>query len=149
MRSVVQRVLSASVTVDGEVIGAIGEGLAVLVGAEDGDTDKDMRYSLDKILNLRIFEDDAGKMNRSLLDTGGELLVVSQFTLLGDCRRGRRPGFSRALAPGPAEAMIDRFVAEAREQGVSVATGRFAADMNVKFENDGPVTILLDSRKTF
>ena len=149
MRAVVQRVLSASVSVDDEVAGAIGPGLAVLLGTQEGDSQKDLTYSLVKILNLRIFEDDAGLMNRSLLDTGGELLVVSQFTLLGDCRKGRRPGFTRAMEPVTAEKMIDEFVAGARERGVTVATGRFRADMVVNFENDGPVTLLVDSRKVF
>ena len=149
MRAVVQRVLSASVTIDDDVVGAIGPGLAVLLGTEDGDTNKDLSYTLEKILNLRIFEDDAGLMNRSLLDTAGELLVVSQFTLLGDCRKGRRPGFTRAMEPVAAEKMNGEFVAGAHERGVTVATGRFRAHMVVNFENDGPVTLLVDSRKVF
>ena len=149
MRAVVQRVLSASVTVDEEVIGAIGPGLAVLLGTQEGDTPKDLTYTLEKVLNLRIFEDEGGLMNRSLLDSGEELLVVSQFTLLGDCRKGRRPGFTKAMEPGSAEKMIDDFVLGARARGVTVATGRFRAHMIVNFENDGPVTLLVDSRKVF
>jgi D-aminoacyl-tRNA deacylase len=149
MRAVVQRVTSASVTVDGEVIGAIKAGLAVLLGAEEGDTDSDLKYTHDKILNLRIFPDQDDKMNLSLLDMGGELLVVSQFTLLGDSRKGRRPSFVKAMEPQGAEAMIDRFVALARGRGVTVATGKFRAHMIVNFENDGPVTLLIDSQKRF
>lgn len=149
MRAVVQRVTSASVTVDDEVIGAIKSGLAVLLGAEEGDSDADLKYTHDKILNLRIFPDQDDKMNLSLLDVGGELLVVSQFTLLGDCRKGRRPSFVKAMEPQGAEAMIDRFVALARGHGVTVATGKFRAHMIVNFENDGPVTVLIDSQKRF
>ncbi len=149
MRAVVQRVTAASVTVDGVVVGAIESGLAVLLGAEEGDTDADLKYTHDKILNLRIFPDQDDKMNLSLLDTGGQLLVVSQFTLLGDCRKGRRPSFVKAMEPVGAEAMIDRFVDLARGNGVTVATGTFRAHMIVNFENDGPVTVLIDSQKRF
>lgn len=147
MRAVIQRVTRASVSVAGEEIGAITRGLMVLLGAGQGDQDADLYYILDKTLNLRIFSDDQGKMNLSLLDVSGELLVVSQFTLYGDCRKGRRPGFTGAMAPEPAEQMYERFVAEARQRGITVATGRFGADMSVSLINDGPVTIVLDSSK--
>jgi D-tyrosyl-tRNA(Tyr) deacylase len=149
MRAVVQRVSRAKVTVDGDVTGEIDSGIMLLLGAGDGDTDDDMHYVLDKTINLRIFPDDEGKMNRSLLDVGGSLLVVSQFTLYGDCRKGRRPSFFHAMDPGPAEAMVDRFVDEARDRGVHVETGRFGAMMDVELVNDGPVTLLIDSNKEF
>lgn len=149
MRAVVQRVKRASVTVDDEVTGAIGEGILLLLGAGEGDTDEDLNWMLDKVVNLRIFRDDDGKMNLSLLDVGGELLVVSQFTLYGDCRKGRRPSFVRALQPEAAEAMVDEFVDRARARGLTVGTGRFGAMMDVELLNDGPVTLLLDSTKTF
>lgn len=145
MRAVVQRVTSARVTVEGEETGAIGGGLMVLLGVGEDDADADLVYTLEKVLNLRIFSDDAGKMNLSLLDTGGELLVVSQFTLYGDTRKGRRPSFISAMAPEPAEAMVDRFVTLARERGVRVGTGRFGAMMQVELINDGPVTLIIDS----
>lgn len=147
MRAVIQRVTRASVSVDGEEIGAIGRGLMVLLGAGQDDQDADLQYILDKTLNLRIFADAQGKMNRSLSDVAGELLVVSQFTLYGDCRKGRRPGFTGAMAPELAERIYERFVAEARARSVTVATGRFGADMSVSLINDGPVTIVLDSSK--
>ena len=149
MRAVVQRVTQASVAVDHEVIGQIGEGLLVLLGVEEGDTERDMLYMADKVPNLRIFEDDAGKMNRSLLDTGGALLVVSQFTLLGDARGGRRPSFITAARPDTAVPMYEILTARWRGQGITVETGAFGADMAVSLVNDGPVTILLDSRKLF
>jgi D-tyrosyl-tRNA(Tyr) deacylase len=149
MRAVVQRVKRAKVTVDDEVTGAIGAGIMLLLGAGDGDTDDDMKWTLDKVLNLRIFPDDDGKMNLSLLDVDGELLVVSQFTLYGDCRKGRRPSFYSAMDPEPAEAMYDRFVECARERDVHVETGVFAAMMDVELVNDGPVTLLIDSEKNF
>ncbi len=149
MRAVIQRVSSASVRVGDEVTGAIETGLLVLLGAEEGDEEKDLAYLLDKVVNLRVFEDDEGRMNRSLEDVGGAMLVVSQFTLLGDCRKGRRPSFVKAMAPEPAEAMIDELVRRARERGVRVETGRFRADMKVSLVNDGPVTVLVDSRKLF
>lgn len=149
MRAVIQRVSSASVRVGDEVTGAIEAGLLVLLGAEEGDEEKDLAYLLDKVVNLRVFEDDEGRMNRSLEDVGGAMLVVSQFTLLGDCRKGRRPSFVKAMAPEPAEAMIDELVRRARERGVRVETGRFRADMKVSLVNDGPVTVLVDSRKLF
>jgi D-tyrosyl-tRNA(Tyr) deacylase len=146
---VVQRVLRASVVVDGDTVGAIGKGLLVLLGAEEDDGDADVAYTLDKVLQLRVFDDADGRLNLSLLDLGLELLVVSQFTLLGDCRRGRRPGFTRALRPELAEPLVERLVAEARARGVTTATGRFRALMEVHLVNDGPVTLLVDSRKQF
>jgi D-tyrosyl-tRNA(Tyr) deacylase len=150
LRSVVQRVSRAQVTVDGQVTGAIGRGLCVLVGAGGGDTEADLLYTVDKLVNLRIFPDDDGKMNRSVLDIGGGVLLVSQFTLYGDARRGRRPGFTDALEPVAAEKLYDDLVARVRAAGVtSVATGVFRADMQLELVNDGPVTILLDSRKAF
>ena len=149
MRAVVQRVSGASVSVDGEITGKIAKGLLVLLGVSTGDEEKDAVYLLDKILNLRIFDDEAGKMNLSLLDFSGELLVVSQFTLYGDTRRGRRPSYIEAAAPEKANALYEFFVAEARRQIEKVETGRFQAMMKVESINDGPVTILLDSRKLF
>lgn len=150
MRAVVQRVTRARVTVDGEVVGAIGPGLCVLVGAGAGDGDADVDYIANKVANLRIFEDDAGKMNRSVLDTGGGVLAVSQFTLYGDARKGRRPTFTRALEPVAAERLCERLVERLRAAGVAeIATGTFRAMMDVELVNAGPVTILLDSRKTF
>jgi D-tyrosyl-tRNA(Tyr) deacylase len=150
MRAVVQRARRASVTVSGAVVGAIDAGLCVLVGAGEGDADADVRYLVDKVVNLRIFEDDAGKMNRSVLDCGGGVLAVSQFTLYGDVRRGRRPAFTKALEPVAAEKLFDAFVAGVGAAGVSpVATGVFGAMMDVELINAGPVTILLDSRRLF
>ena len=147
MRAVIQRVSKASVTVEGETIGAIGPGFLVLLGAEVEDTETDLNYILDKVLNLRVFDDDAGKLNLSLLDVGGALLVVSQFTLLGNCRKGRRPSFVRAMPPAPAEQIVEKFVERVKQRGVEVATGRFGAHMHLDIQGDGPVTILLDSRK--
>jgi D-tyrosyl-tRNA(Tyr) deacylase len=150
MRAVVQRVHRAEVRVDGEVVGRIGRGLLVLVGAGTGDGPADVSYLADKVVNLRIFEDDDGKMNRSLLEVGGALLAVSQFTLHGDARKGRRPSFVAALEPRAAETLYRDFVAAVARAGVAeVATGRFAAMMEVELVNWGPVTILLDSRKEF
>lgn len=149
MRAVVQRVTRAEVTVDGATIGAIARGLCVLVGAEAKDTEEDARALVDKVVGLRIFPDDAGQMNRSVVEVGGGLLIVSQFTLLGDARKGRRPSFIDAMAPGPAERLYDRVVALAKERGLAVATGKFRADMQVSLINDGPVTILIDTKKTF
>jgi D-tyrosyl-tRNA(Tyr) deacylase len=135
---------------DTRVTGSISQGLLVLLGAGAGDSDKDLEYIVDKIVNLRIFADDAGKMNRSVLDVGGGVLVVSQFTLYGDARQGRRPGFTGALEPVAAKALWERSMALIRAAGVaSVEGGEFAADMAVELVNDGPVTILLDSRKLF
>lgn len=147
MRAVVQRVSEASVRVDGQVKGAIGAGLMVLIGVEVGDTATDLDYIAKKVPNLRIFEDDAGKMNRSLLDTEGDILAVSQFTLLGDARGGRRPGFTAAARPEVADPMYEALVANWRTMGIRVETGVFGADMKVSLINDGPVTLLLDSRK--
>ena len=149
MRLVVQRVTRASVTVAGEVVGAIDGGLLVLLGAGQNDAPAMVPAMVDKVLSLRIFRDEAGRMNRSLLDVGGALLVVSQFTLYGDVRKGRRPSFARALEPEAAERICDLFCQLARERGVTVATGRFGAMMDVASVNDGPVTILIDSEKTF
>jgi len=150
MRAVVQRVSRARVSVDGRVTGAIDHGLLVLLGAGAGDTATDLAYIVDKISHLRIFADDAGKMNRSVLDVGGGVLVVSQFTLYGDARQGRRPAFTGALEPGLARALYEDALAKLRQAGVSsVQAGEFAADMAVELVNDGPVTILLDSRKGF
>ena len=149
MRAVVQRTKSSSVTVDGRLVGAIGPGLTVLLGVGEGDTAKDAVYLADKIVGLRIFHDEAGKMNCSLQDVGGSLLVVSQFTLYGDCRKGRRPGFDQAAPPEEAKALYEYFLSLCREKDLTVAAGEFQAEMLVSLENDGPVTILLDSRKLF
>ena len=150
MRAVVQRCRRGSVTVAGEVVGAIDHGLVVLLGAGRGDAEADVAYVVDKVVNLRIFADDEGKMNRSVLDVAGGVLLISQFTLYGDTRKGRRPAFVDALEPGPAEALYERAVAAVRAAGVAkVATGVFRADMQVELVNDGPVTILIDSRKQF
>lgn len=149
MRAVVQRVREAKVLVDGQVKGAIGRGLMVLLGVESGDAEKDALYMAGKIARLRIFEDEAEKMNRSLTDIGGEALVVSQFTLLGDARGQNRPGFTRAAEPESANALYERCVQGLQELGISVATGVFRAHMQVALVNDGPVTILLDSNKLF
>lgn len=149
MRAVVQRVRSASVRVGDELVGAIGPGLMVLVGVARDDTEADADTLADKVLGLRIFEDDDGKMNRSVQDTGGALLAVSQFTLFGDARKGRRPSFVEAMEPGRANQLFERYCQKSRDAGASVATGRFRADMLVALENDGPVTILLDTKKLF
>lgn len=149
MRVVLQRVSRAKVSVDGEITGEIGKGILVLLGVSREDSEKEAVYLLEKTLNLRIFEDENDKMNLSLLDVQGELLVVSQFTLYGDARKGRRPSFIDAAAPERANELYDFFVAEARKQIEKVATGRFQAMMDVELVNDGPVTILLDSDKTF
>ena len=149
MRAVVQRVSRASVTVEGKVVGEIARGLLVLLGVSAKDTESDASYCLEKTLNLRIFEDADGKMNLSLLDISGELLVVSQFTLYGDTRRGRRPSFITAAQPEEANRLYEYFVNESRKQIDNVATGRFQAMMDVELVNDGPVTILIDSEKVF
>lgn len=149
MRAVLQRAERAAVRVDGQTIGAIGVGWVVLLGVATGDLDADADRLADKVVGLRAFADDAGKMNRSVVDVGGSVLVVSQFTLLGDCRAGRRPSFIEAAEPGEAERLYLRFVAQVEGQGVAVATGKFRADMRVELVNDGPVTLLLDSRKAF
>jgi D-tyrosyl-tRNA(Tyr) deacylase len=149
MRAVLQRVSRAKVTVEGETVGRIGRGILVLLGVAGGDTEKDAIYLLEKTLNIRIFEDAAEKMNLSLLDVKGELLVVSQFTLYGDTRKGRRPSFIEAAAPEKANSLYELFMSEARKQIETVQTGRFQAMMSVELVNDGPVTILLDSKKLF
>jgi D-tyrosyl-tRNA(Tyr) deacylase len=149
MRAVVQRVREARVSVDGKIIGEIGHGLVVLLGVGNQDTDKDLSYLADKIMNLRVFEDENGKMNISLTDVGGELLIISQFTLYGDCRKGNRPSYSNAASPEEAEAMYNKFVDYCRQRGVKVETGKFQAEMLVEIHNDGPVTILIDSKKEF
>lgn len=149
MRAVIQRVEQASVSVEGEIRGQIGAGFLALIGVEEGDGDADFKYIADKVPNLRVFEDEQGKMNRSLLDVGGEVLAVSQFTLLGDARGGRRPSFITAARPETADPMYERLVADWRARGIRVETGVFGAHMKVSLVNDGPVTILLDSRRRF
>ena len=149
MRCVVQRVKKASVTVAGETVGKIGPGYMVLIGVRVEDTEKDVRYMADKVPNLRIFEDAEDKMNLSLKDVGGEILAVSQFTLYGDARGGRRPSFIAAARPEAANELYEQLVASWREQGIHVETGRFRTHMEVGLVNDGPVTILLDSMKGF
>ena len=149
MRAVVQRVSSSKVTVEGNITGEINKGLLVLLGVTHEDTSKDVDYIIDKTLNLRIFEDEDEKMNLSLKDIGGELLVVSQFTLYGDCRKGRRPSFSTAAKPEHAISLYEEFVEKAKAEGLKVGKGQFRAHMMVDLTNDGPVTILLDSSKTF
>lgn len=147
MRACVQRVRQASVTVDGQIVGQIDRGLLVLLGVTHDDTQEDVDYLAEKTTGLRIFEDDAGKMNRSLPDIGGRMLVVSQFTLFGDCRKGKRPSFTAAAEPELAERLYDAFVVAVQRLGVPTATGIFRAHMDVALINDGPVTLLLDTRK--
>ena len=149
MRAVVQRVSSSKVTVDGNVTGGIKKGLLVLLGVTHEDTSKDVDYIIDKVLNLRIFEDENEKMNLSLKDVEGELLVVSQFTLYGDCRKGRRPSFSTAARPELATKLYEEFIEKSRKEGIVTQTGQFGAHMMVDLTNDGPVTILLESNRTF
>jgi D-tyrosyl-tRNA(Tyr) deacylase len=146
VKALLQRVSRASVSVSGDEVGRIGAGLVVLLGVAAGDTEADAQFLFQKIINLRIFADTASKFNLSLLDTGGELLLVSQFTLLADARKGRRPSFTEAAPPEQAAALFEYFVRLAREAGLKVATGRFQAHMLVEIHNDGPVTIMLDSR---
>ena len=146
MRAILQRVSHASVTVEGDVIGSIGQGLLVFLGCGEGDTRDDLEYLVDKLIHLRIFADEEGRMNHSLVDVGGEMLVVSQFTLYADTSRGRRPSFVKAMKPGPAEALYEDFVDHVAAQGIDVETGKFGAMMDVDLVNDGPVTIALDSR---
>lgn len=147
MRAVIQRVKYASVKTDGEIKGKADEGLLIFLGVGKGDGDTDLKYIADKTLGLRIFEDENGKMNKSIADIGGEILVVSQFTLCGDCRKGRRPSFDNAMKPEAANKMYEEFVEYIKGSGLMVETGRFGADMKVELLNDGPVTMLLDSTK--
>lgn len=151
MKAVVQRVAHARVEVSGDVVGSIDRGLLVYLGVASGDTQRDLEWLANKVHNLRIFEDEQGKMNRDVSDVSGSLLVISQFTLLGDCRKGNRPSFALAMPPKEAEEMYESFVAllrdKGRDKGVSVATGRFRADMKVHSLNDGPITMLIDSRE--
>lgn len=147
MRACIQRVTRASVTIAGTVVGQIEGGMMVLLGVAVGDTDDDVAWLAEKLVGLRIFDDADGKMNLSLADVGGAMLVVSQFTLLGDCRKGRRPGFSDAAPPETAVALYEKFVAAVRSRGIRVETGRFREHMEVALVNDGPVTLLLDTRQ--
>lgn len=149
MRAVIQRVSEASVIIDGQTVGEIRQGLLVLLGVARGDTSRDAVYLAEKTSVLRIFEDQHGKMNRSVEDVSGSVLVVSQFTLLGDCRKGRRPGFTDAAEPGLADTLYQEYVGIMQQRGIKVATGTFRAEMKVGLVNDGPVTMLLDSRKQF
>ncbi|TCP54422.1 D-tyrosyl-tRNA(Tyr) deacylase [Tumebacillus sp. BK434] len=148
MRIVVQRVSRGQVTVDGQVTGSIGRGFVLLVGVTHDDTMADVEYLVDKVVNLRVFEDEAGKMNLSLLDIGGALLSVSQFTLYGDCRKGRRPNFMEAAKPDDANQLYEALNDKLRQHGVQVETGVFGAMMDVELVNDGPVTLLLESKRT-
>lgn len=145
MKAVVQRVTRASVTIDGRIIAAIDAGLLVLAAVEMGDTDDDLRWCADKIPHLRIFPDVDGRMNRSVIEAGGRVLLVSNFTVAGDCRRGRRPSFDAAMKPPEAEGMFERFVEMVRSRGVLVQTGVFGAMMEIELVNDGPVTLVIDS----
>lgn len=149
MRIILQRVKQASVEIDGEIAGQIGQGLLVLLGAGKEDSAEDVEYLVEKILGLRIFQDEAEKMNLSVTDIDGEVLVVSQFTLYGDCRKGRRPSFDKAAPPELAEDLYEMFVERIRDFGVPVQTGKFGAMMDVHLTNWGPVTIMLDSKKEF
>ncbi len=147
MKVVLQRVQSSSVVIDGKTVGEIGKGLMLLVGITHDDTEKDVKYLVDKLIHLRIFEDEEGKMNLSLIDVGGQILSISQFTLYGDTRKGRRPGFSEAARPEVASKLYDLFNQEIAHLGVHVETGEFGADMAVSLVNDGPVTLIVESRK--
>ena len=149
MRAIVQRVIGASVKVDNEIIGKISKGFLVLLGVGQEDDESDMKYIADKIINLRVFEDENEKMNLSLNDINGEVLVVSQFTLLGDCRKGRRPSFDKAGSPDKANELYEKTCDYFKEMGIPTQTGRFSADMKVELINDGPVTLMLDSKKLF
>lgn len=146
MRAVVQRVTQSHVEIEGKIVGKIDAGMMVLLGVQQGDEADDLRFMIDKLTNLRIFSDEQGKMNRSLIDTGGAMLLISQFTLLGDCSRGRRPSFVQAELPDRARSLYEELAEKLRDLGIRVETGVFAADMQVHLVNDGPVTILLDSR---
>lgn len=149
MRVVVQRVKHASVTIDGKVYGRINNGFLVLLGIKSTDSKQDVDYLVKKVTNLRIFTDENDKMNLSLKDVGGELLIISQFTLYGDCRKGRRPNFMAALGGSEAEVLYNKFLEEIKKEGIKVETGIFGADMKVSIENDGPVTLILESKKDF
>lgn len=149
MRAVVQRVKRGEVRVDGERVASVGQGLLVLLGVAKGDTEKDAKYLAQKVVGLRIFEDASGKLNSSVKEIEGEVLVVSNFTLYGDCRKGRRPSFDKAAPPQEARELYERFVSFLREEGLKVETGKFQTYMEVELVNDGPVTILLDSQKVF
>ncbi len=149
MRALVQRVSEARVLVDGEIIGQIGPGMLILLGVRQGDTSRELEWLADKCVNLRIFEDEQGKFNRSLTDSGGSALVVSQFTLYADCRKGRRPSFTRAAAPEEAESMYRQFIEALEERGIPTRSGRFGAKMRVELVNDGPVTISFNTEDTF
>lgn len=149
MRAVLQRVSEARVEVAGETVGQIGRGLCALIGVANGDTAQDAGWLADKLVNARVFEDDAGKMNLSVKEIGGAVLCVSQFTLLGDMRRGNRPSFGDALAPEPARVLFEGLCAQVASHGIVVETGRFRAEMRVQLVNEGPVTVLLDSRRSF
>ena len=146
MRIVVQRVKKARVKIKNEIIGEIGKGLLVLLGVKNGDTEKDVKFLAQKILNLRIFSDDQDKMNLSLLDIKGEILIVSQFTLYGDCKKGRRPSFLEAAPPEIAKALYEKFINEIKKSGLKTETGKFGALMEVELINDGPVTLILESQ---
>ena len=149
MRAVVQRVTKSSVSVDGEIKGSVGKGFNVLLGVMQGDGEAQAELLAAKIAKLRVFEDENCKMNKSILDIGGEILVISQFTLYGDCRKGRRPNFMNALGGNEAEILYNKFVEMLKETGIKIETGVFGAHMDVSIQNDGPVTILLESKKTF
>ena len=149
MKALLQRVTGASVSISGEVVGRIGQGLVVFVGVAEGDTEKDVEYLVQKTVGLRIFADKEGKFNLSALDISGELLLVSQFTLMADTKKGRRPSFTDAASPDRAEELFEKFVEQARATGLKVETGRFQQYMQVEIHNDGPVTIMLDSRDKF
>lgn len=149
MRAVVQRVKHSSVTVEGDIVGKIEKGLTVLIGITHDDTEKDINYILDKVENLRVFEDENGKMNLSVKDIGGEILYISQFTLYGDVRGGRRPSYTQAMAYDDAEKLFVRFISLAKSREIPIQTGQYGADMKVEILNDGPVTILIDSKKEF
>lgn len=144
MRALVQRVKKSSVTIDGQMVGAIGPGLTILLGVKEGDTEEDARWLASKVANLRIFPDDEGKLNRSILEMGGQALVVSQFTLYADCRKGRRPSFVEAARPEVADPLVERFIELLRAEGLHVETGVFQAEMLVEIHNDGPVTVLVE-----
>lgn len=149
MRAVIQRVKQASVTVDGEKVGSINKGLLLFLGVHHHDGERELAWMVDKVINLRLFEDQDGKMNLSLADIDGEILIVSQFTLYADCRKGRRPGFSQAAPPKQAQELYEEFITSVQQKGLATASGTFQAMMDVALVNDGPVTLLLDSSKIF